>query len=104
MWKRHYNTATATWCVITGSFRELNSYNLFLTSNMSLKGIVAHARGTYRRPRSAKGLQYLPNAVCCEEHFQWHYMNCEHANDSDHVVDRQKMENRQYTTVNENLF
>jgi len=37
-----------------------------------------------------KGLRYIPNAVCCEEHYQWHFTNCEHANSEDIVVDKKK--------------
>jgi len=38
-----------------------------------------------------KGLQYIPNAVSCENHFQWHYTNCTHANGADFVVDKKKI-------------
>jgi len=25
---------------------------------------------------SGKGIKYLPNAICCDDHFEWHRINC----------------------------
>jgi len=52
-----------------------------------------------------KGLRYIPNAVCCEEHYQWHFTNCEHANSEDIVVDKKKVQNGECgNTISEYLF
>jgi len=47
---------------------------------------------------SQKGLQYMPNAVACEEHYSWHTLNCQNAHTTLHgtVVDREKLEEDGY--------
>eukprot|EP00026_Physarum_polycephalum_P002890 Phypoly_transcript_02899.p1 GENE.Phypoly_transcript_02899~~Phypoly_transcript_02899.p1 ORF type:complete len:505 (+),score=57.36 Phypoly_transcript_02899:1108-2622(+) len=39
---------------------------------------------------SGKGIKYIPNAICCDDHFEWHRINCTNARPgySGMVVDR----------------
>lgn len=39
---------------------------------------------------SGKGIKYIPNAICCDDHFEWHRINCTNSRPgySGMVVDR----------------
>eukprot|EP01127_Copromyxa_protea_P020338 TRINITY_DN6804_c0_g1_i1.p1 TRINITY_DN6804_c0_g1~~TRINITY_DN6804_c0_g1_i1.p1 ORF type:complete len:272 (+),score=33.62 TRINITY_DN6804_c0_g1_i1:212-1027(+) len=43
-----------------------------------------------------KGLQFMPNAVCCKKHFKWHLINCPRAVKDEELVDKSKMEHGRY--------
>ncbi len=57
--------------------------------------------------RSRKGLQAVPNALACEEHFQWHRTNCQnsHMGFSSYLAEKDKMHNDRYSgQLNEHFF
>ena len=54
---------------------------------------------------SNKGLNKLPNAVCCEDHFKWHEMNCSIADSAEPLVQKLMLETDQYNgQLSENFF
>jgi len=42
---------------------------------------------------SGVGLKYLANAICCDDHFEWHRINCSNARSgfSSHVVEHAQL-------------
>jgi hypothetical protein len=54
---------------------------------------------------ASKGLNKLPNSICCEEHFKWHEMNCQSAYNADPIVQKIHLETDQYNgQLSENFF
>jgi len=44
---------------------------------------------------SNQGLKYLPNTICCEEHLQWHTVNCLNSNPG-HFIEQNKLDSDAY--------
>jgi len=56
---------------------------------------------------SKKGLEYIPSAICCEDHYTWHEMNCgvSHLKFSGTVADIDKLKANEYNgQLSEYLF
>jgi len=72
---------------------EMNAYKLIICPSC-LGNYFNRYYSMINASWSRKGLQCIPNALACEEHFQWHLLNCENASSAslDTLVDKKKLE------------
>jgi len=80
---------------------EMDIYNLFQCPSCLSKCFDRHY-SIVNATWSGKGLHQIPNALACEEHFQWHYMNCDNTSQdlsALHLLDRDKFEDAQLTSL-----
>eukprot|EP01125_Pyxidicula_operculata_P017786 TRINITY_DN6278_c0_g1_i1.p1 TRINITY_DN6278_c0_g1~~TRINITY_DN6278_c0_g1_i1.p1 ORF type:complete len:440 (+),score=67.13 TRINITY_DN6278_c0_g1_i1:6-1325(+) len=80
-----------------------NIYNL-LNCQHCLETMTKRHYNMHTATWSEKGIKFIPNAVCCEDHFEWHLANCESANIADHVITTDKLNSQKCDTVSEQIF
>lgn len=56
-----------------------------------------------------RGIKYIPNAICCDEHFQWHRMNCSNTSSemNGYLLSKEKLQkcyDKNQNVFNEILF
>jgi len=75
----------------------MNIYNLFGCADC-LEKCFNRYYSMINATWSGKGLQFIPNALCCDEHYEWHTMNCPNSlmNYSGSFVDREKLDEDEY--------
>ncbi|KAL6063687.1 P-loop containing nucleoside triphosphate hydrolases superfamily protein isoform 1 [Balamuthia mandrillaris] len=87
--------------------RETNVYKL-LTCSDCLDKLFDRHYSMVTASWSRTGLQYVPNALACDNHFEWHRMNCNHHHreGSTFLVQRDKLQAGDYHdgTISEHFF
>jgi hypothetical protein len=71
----------------------LSAYGTVAIVNIIATVTALRSYCCYLKLICAQGIQKIPNALCCEDHFEWHRMNCPTANPSgsSYLLDKEKI-------------